>query len=215
MMGGNPLFASLFRRAVGATGSKRVAERLYKAVVDQARNPVFYLEFGVPDTETGRFEMICLHIFPVLRRLKDLGSDGVDLSQSTHDVMFADIDRTLREMGIGDMGVGKRVKKLATSLYGRIGAYEAGLSAKSSGSDTDSDTGDALLIDALRRNLYGTLFEQDGVTPTDGKAPSVEQIAAIADYLRQTTRHLDAMDAGVLMEGELLFPVPQKRRAPA
>lgn len=196
------MFANLFRRA---NGTSEVADNLYRAIVRQARNPVFYLDYGVPDTETGRFEMICLFIFPVLRRLKDLGPDGAALSQATHDAMFADLDRTLREMGFGDMGVGKRVKKLATGLYGRIGAYEAGLEAAPPVKGMQGDP----LIEALRRNLYGTVLDDNGGKLADGSSPSADQISAMAAYLRRAATGIETANAEELLGGNLEFPLPQ------
>jgi cytochrome b pre-mRNA-processing protein 3 len=129
-------------------GSKRneVAERLYDAIVAQARQPAFYANYGVPDTVDGRFEMISLHMFLVLHRLKREGPAAAELAQDLFDTMFDDMDRSLREMGAGDLGVGKRVRAMGEGLYGRIAAYEAGLAA-----------GDAELTEALRRNLFGTV----------------------------------------------------------
>src|SRR5512135_2803202 len=101
------------------------ATRLYDAIVSQARRPEFYEGGGVPDSIDGRFELIVLHAYLVLRRLRAAGGAGEPLAQALVDVLFADLDASLREMGAGDLGVGKRVKRMATAFYGRIGAYEA------------------------------------------------------------------------------------------
>jgi cytochrome b pre-mRNA-processing protein 3 len=146
------------------------AQQLYALLVQQARAPAFYAALGVPDSLDGRFEMVALHVFVALRRLKQAGRDA--LAQALFDAMFADMDRSLREIGVGDLSVGKRVKEMARALYGRIAAYEAGLAA--------SD--DALLIEALVRNLYGT------VAP-----PPADAAAALARYLRQAAARLDAV----------------------
>lgn len=143
--------------------------RLYARLVEQSRAPAFYRELGVPDSLDGRFEMLALHVFVALRRLKQAGEGG--RAQALFDVMFGDMDRTLREIGVGDMSVGKRVKEMARALYGRIAAYEAGLAA--------SD--DAALVAALERNLYGT------VTAPPAAA------AALARYLREAAARLDAL----------------------
>ena len=105
-----------------------VARRLYEAVVAQARQPVFFAEWEVPDTVDGRFEMVALHAHLLLRRLRD-GGPAADLAQALFDVMFADMDASLREMGAGDLGVGRRVKQMATAFYGRMAAYDAGLAS--------------------------------------------------------------------------------------
>ena len=137
------------------------ARALYEEVVAQARQPGFYRDCGVPDTVDGRFELIALHAFLVLHRLKADPGDTEALGQALFDVMFRDMDQSLRELGAGDMGVGARVKRMAQGLYGRIAAYEAGLSGPG-----------AELEAALRRNLFGTV------------TPEPEQLQAMAAYLR-------------------------------
>lgn len=145
---------------------------LYTAIVERARLPVFYAEIGVPDTVAGRFEMIALHAFAVLRRFaRPEGGEPDPFAQALFEYMFADFDRALREQGIGDMSIGKYVKRMGTHFYGRIAAYEAGL----------RDADPAALEDAVSRNLFGTLYE-----PTPG------QLKAMADYLR---RLVEAMGA--------------------
>ena len=172
------------------------ADRLYAAVVRQARSPDFYLHYGVPDTESGRYEMICVHMFAVLRRLKEIGSEGAALGQAAHDAMFADMDRNLREMGIGDLGVGKRVKKLASGLYGRIAAYDEGVAA---GAVDDHE----VLRDALLRNLYATAEPP----------PQTDEVAAMARYVGRLADHLDGMSAKVMVSGSLNFPANAPREA--
>jgi cytochrome b pre-mRNA-processing protein 3 len=120
------------------------AHALYVAIVAQARQPFLFEAFGVPDTVDGRFDMISLHIFLVLRRLKSDVDRTADLAQCLFDTMFADMDRSLREMGAGDLGVGRRVKEMATAFYGRLSAYEKALQSK------DRDT----LRDAVVKNIF-------------------------------------------------------------
>ncbi len=137
------------------------ARALYQRVVAQARQPGFYRDCGVPDSVDGRFELIALHAFLVLHRLKADPGDTEALGQALFDVMFQDMDQSLRELGASDLGVGPRVKRMAQGLYGRIAAYEAGLSGPA-----------AELEAALRRNLFGTV------------TPEPEQVRAMAAYLR-------------------------------
>ena len=139
------------------------ARALYEGVVAQARQPGFYRHCGVPDSVDGRFELIALHAFLVLRRLKADSDDGGELGQALFDVMFQDMDQSLRELGAGDLGVGPRVKRMAQGLFGRIAAYEDGLSGPP-----------ANLEAALRRNLYGTVTAEP------------DQVRAMAAYLRAT-----------------------------
>ena len=108
--------ASIIGQLFRPDPTQAVARRLYEAVVAQARQPVFFAEWGVPDTIDGRFEMVTLHAHLLLRRLKDGGAETAPLAQALFDVMFADMDASLREMGAGDLGVGRRVKQLATGF---------------------------------------------------------------------------------------------------
>ncbi len=158
--------------------TRAAAQTLYGAIVAASRAPVFYSEWGVPDTVDGRFELIALHAFLTMRRLKQSVGTGT-FTQALFDVMFADFDRNLREMGIGDLGVGRRIKAMAGAFYGRIVAYERGLAGKES------------LDDALRRNLFGTT------------APTATQIAAVANYVHRLAQRLAVAPIERLQAGEL------------
>ena len=114
------------------------AEALYGAIVAAARQPGFYRDWAVPDTVDGRFEMIVLHMYLVLDRLKP---EPEPLRQALTDLFFTDMDRSLREMGVGDLGVGKKVRKMAEAFFGRIAAYAGS-------NDVES------LTDSLARNAY-------------------------------------------------------------
>ncbi len=94
-----------------------------------ARHVRFYENMGVADTIDGRFEMIVLHLFLVLNRLKGEGVE--DLRQNLTDEFFADMDRSLRELGVSDVAVGKKVRKIAESYYGRVTAYDRALVGRS------------------------------------------------------------------------------------
>src|ERR1700761_8191908 len=133
---------SLFRR----NRHRAQAHATYVSIVERAREPEFFLRLDVPDTLDGRFEMIALHMFLVLNRLKAEHEATSEFAQALFDAMFADLDRSLREMGASDIGVGKRVKEMAKGFYGRIAAYEEGLEGD-----------DHTLGEALKRNLYGTV----------------------------------------------------------
>lgn len=171
---------------------RRAAELAYGRVVDQARQPGFFADCGVPDTIDGRFELICLHAFLYLHRLKRERPQSARLGQRFFDAMFVDFDRSLREMGTGDLSVGREVKRMAQAFYGRIGAYENGLAA-----------GDGVLQPALARNLFGTA------------PPSAAQLAAMADYVRREAASLGRQDAAVLMTGEVAFGRPPAPAAAA
>jgi len=134
----------LFRpRPARAAGAK-----LYTAVVDQARAPDFYGRLGVPDTVEGRFELYSLHVMLLLDRLKRQGPPAAEVSQAFFDTYVAALDDALREMGVGDLSVGKKMRKLGEAFYGRMAALASGLARNVYESD-DAATGDALARYAL------------------------------------------------------------------
>jgi cytochrome b pre-mRNA-processing protein 3 len=165
-----------------ANPAQNAAELAYRRIVEQARQPGFFTALGVPDTVDGRFELICLHAFLYLHRLKRERPASATLGQRFFDVMFIDFDRALREMGTGDLSVSREIKRMAEAFYGRIAAYEEGLAA-----------GDAMLQPALARNLFGT-------------APASEtQLTVMADYVRRETAVLDRQPAAALLAGNIDF----------
>jgi len=164
---------------------KAAGRRLYAAAVAQARLPGFYADCGVPDTPTGRFDLIVLHGFLLMRRLKS-EPEGRPLAQSFCDAVVEDVDRNLREMGVGDLSVGKKVKKLMEGFYGRLGAYEEALNGD-----------DAQLTSTLQRNIYGVA------------TPTAAQMAAVADYVRLEAARLPGQSIEQLGSGNAGFgPAP-------
>ncbi len=93
---------------------------VYSAIVAQSRQPQFYAEWGVPDTVTGRFDMICLHMALLFRRLRSEDRQVRDFSQAVFDLFFKDMDRSLREMGVTDLGVPKKIQKMGNIFYGLL-----------------------------------------------------------------------------------------------
>jgi cytochrome b pre-mRNA-processing protein 3 len=164
------------------------AEALYLEVVRQARQPAFYSALGVPDTLDGRFDAIVLHVALVLLRLRSDGPAGTALGQALFDMLFADMDRSLREMGVGDLGVGKRVKQMGKAMYGRLAAYDAGLAG-----------GDAELGAAIARNLFGTVTADP------------RHVAAITRYVRNAIAALSVQPLADLAAGRVVFPPPESR----
>lgn len=176
----------IFQRS---TPTKTAARHLFALIVERARDPAFYRLAGVPDTVDGRFEMIGLHLFLVLRRLREEERDKEQaraLAQSLFDIAFSNFDANLREMGVGDLSVGAKVKQMAQGFYGRAAAYDEGLADKEGGS----------VEAALRRNLFGT------VTPTEA------QLGAMAEYLRTGERTLLSHDMSELGAGRVRFGAP-------
>lgn len=172
----------LFRSRPGKTAGRR----LYAAVVAQARHPDFYADWGVPDTPTGRFDLIVLHSFLVMHRLKG-DAAGRPPAQALCDAVVEDMDRNLREMGIGDLSVGKKVKRLMEGFYGRLAAYEEAL-----------QSGDDMLISVLRRNLYASAAADDA-------GP-----AALARYVRREAAALQGQPMEQLSAGAVSFGPPPR-----
>jgi cytochrome b pre-mRNA-processing protein 3 len=167
------------------------ARGLYDGIVAQARRPAFYAVCAVPDSIDGRFELVALHAFLVLRRLNrdsgpGAGGQAADLAQALVDTLIQDMDRSLREMGVGDLGISRRIKEMARGFYGRIAAYEAGL-----------DGGDAMLQAALERNLFGTVA-----------AVPATAIGAMASYMRHQEAGLADQDLTAMLAGSVAFGPP-------
>lgn len=165
----------LFRRGPTAERSS------YEAIVAAARHPVFYADWGVPDTLDGRFDMISLHTFLVLDRLKGVEKD---FRQRLVDEMFADMDRSLREMGVGDISVGKKVRKMAEVFYGRVAAYDAALAGPPEALEA-----------AIARNVFPD--SQDSAGP-----------GLLAAHVAGQRQHLASQQASVIAGGSVDFKEP-------
>jgi len=163
---------------------------LYGTIVAQARLPCFYQDYAVPDTVNGRFDVIVLHLAAVLERIAAEPSLR-DLGQGLFDRFWQDMDHNLREMGVGDLAVPKRMRSLGEAFYGRAGAYRAALA------DTDGQT----LVDALIRNIY-----------VEGAPAGIPE--RLAAYLRQTVRDLADQEPEALAQGTLRFPDPHAISTP-
>lgn len=174
----------MLKRFFGPSRTDRVARTLYEAAVAQARRPEFYVHAAVPDTLDGRFDLLSLHVFLVFHRLRDEGPQAGAVSQAVFDHMFHDMDENLREIGVGDLSVGRKVKTMAKALLGRIAAYEPGLADQ------------AVLTDALNRNLYR------------GKPVAAEAVAHVARYMTAAVADLAGQDTAALLTGTVRFPEP-------
>ncbi len=161
-----------------------VVEALYNSIMAQARDPYFYASLKVPDTVDGRFDMLVMHTYLVVARLRDGDEDATELSQELFDHMFRDMDHALRELGVGDMGISKRIQKMAAKFYGRGEAYDEAL----------RQVDDEGLHDAIGRNIFA------GMEPPSG---SVVELAA---YLRAAQSLLGSQSLGDLCSGTVRFP---------
>ena len=171
---------SLFRQ----DPSLAAGEALYAAIVEQSRREAFYLDFGAPDTVEGRFEMIALHAVLVLRRLKGEPGDAKEVSQCLFDAMFRNMDDALRELGVGDMAIGRKIRTLAENFYGRVEAYGDALGAADR---------KALAL-ALSRNVY--------------ESESADAGDALAAYVMTAEAALAAQPTDKLCGGAVRFPAP-------
>ena len=162
-----------------AVRNKPLIARLHGEIVAAARNPVFYLEFGVPDTFEGRFEMVTLHAGLVLRHVAGLPDPASALARDITDTVFSHFDAALRETGVGDIAVPKKMKGLTEAWLGRNLACDAALKGQ----------GEALDAVLLRNVLAGK-----------GDA------ARLAAYVRQAALAIGRLDFEAIMARPLPFP---------
>lgn len=185
---GHRAFRALFGRGEpeGTLAPSAVARQLYREIVTQARLPTFYEEYGVPDTPDGRFDMIALHAALIMRRLRDDATVSPAVSQALFDHMFAEFDESLREMGVGDLRVGKVVKAMAKGFYGRLASYGQCL-----------DQGDLPgMRAALQRNVYRH------------SEPELDKVAQLAAYIFVEAERLSARSGADLIAHGVSFGAP-------
>lgn len=170
----------IFIRITGQDGPRRQAHELYVQIAEAARRPAFYEVMGAPDTVEGRYDLLSLHVILVLRRLKAERERTAKFAQLVFDVMFRDVDDSLREMGVGDLRVGKKVRGYAEAFFGRAMAYEKALNG-------EDDLGDA-----LARNIYGS----DDASVASG----------LATYVSAADRSLAEQSIDEILSGRVRFP---------
>lgn len=160
--------------------SRRTIEAIYGMIVAQARLPMFYAQLGVPDTVNGRFDMVLLHLWMVLHCLRPI-EGGDTVAQALFDRFCDDMDDNLREMGVGDLTVPKRMQAFGEAFYGRTAAYDAAFAA-----------GEADLAIALNRNILN-----------DANSESAKKLAA---YATATLCKIDRLDTKAFIDGQWQFP---------
>ncbi len=180
------MILSLFRKDPAV----EAGEALYEAAVGQARTALFYADFGVPDTVEGRFEMIVLHVYLILRKLKGDSPGEKKVGQKLFDAMFHNMDASLRELGVGDLSVGRKIRKLAESFFGRVGAYDEALKP---------NVPPEALVVALGRNVF-----------EDEAAPGARALAA---YVRRAAASINGQPVPRLVGGIVQFPKPEGQGA--
>ena len=160
---------------------------LYGTIVAQARAPVFYQIYRVPDTVNGRLEMIMLHAVLFLGRLEGEAAPIRRLGQGLFDAFCRDMDASLREMGVGDLAVPRRMRDIGEAFYGRQAAYRAALAAPD----------EHPLAAALARNVFAGASAADGV-------------GRLAAYVRAAVREVATQDAEAFRRAQIGFPDPDK-----
>ena len=167
----------VLQRLFRPRAARQAGAVLYEAVTRQARQAALYTGLGVPDTVEGRFELYNLHVVLLLNRLKGLAGEAGEVSQALFDAYVLSLDDALRDMGVGDLSVGKKMRKLGEAFYGRAKAYDSALS-------DDSDD--------LRALVGRTLFAD---------APE-GRLEAMVDYIRRTKASLAAQPLDQVLAGE-------------
>lgn len=155
---------------------------VYERIMQHIREPELYTKFNIPDTFDGRFELLLAHAFMVIEILHEKDSAAAtDFNQALFDRIFIQMKITLREIGVGDVGIPKHMQKMMKAFNGRMHNYADAL---------DAD----MLKTALLRNLYGTVME-----------PPVEDVEAFADYMKANIEVLRAQDFAAIIDNEQLF----------
>jgi cytochrome b pre-mRNA-processing protein 3 len=169
----------VFTQLLAKSPTRKAAERLYAAAAAQARAPALYAHMGAPDTVEGRFELLTLHVILLIDRLKAGSGEAASVRQVLFDVYVSNLDAALREMGVGDLAVGKRMRKLGEAFYGRAQACEAAFKALPDRAPLEA---------ALARTVFESAAE---ATPK-----------SLADYLLRCREALAAGDLRALIGGE-------------
>ena len=162
-------------------------ETIYGMIVAQAREPLFYRDLGVPDTVNGRFDLLLMHLWLMLQRLKSVEA-GMGLSQALFDHFCEDMDDNLREMGVGDLAVPKRMRAFGEAFYGRSAAYDMALTE-----------GREAFAQALCKNVFN--------------GAKIEKARELAAYAEAAMTALAASSETALLDGTWKFPSPQEARA--
>lgn len=173
----------LFRKR---NNNQIIVVRQYELLTSAARHPVFYTDYEVPDTVMGRFELLSVVMILFFRRTRSSVTSGQELAQEIVDAFFEDIDYSIRELGIGDNSVPKRMKKLAGMFYGRLESYASAMD----GNDR------VALAAALRRNIYPKAEE------------GAASMAALADWMMTAEAHLAAVAEAEIATGSATLPLP-------
>lgn len=173
----------MLKRLFKPRPAERAGHALYERVVAQARTPALYAELGAPDTVEGRFELYSLHVYLLLERLKGQGEPAADTAQALFDTYVKALDHALREMGVGDLSVGKKMRKLGEAFFGRVKSYE----------DAFAGLPDRTRLDAL---IARTVYEGAAFRPEMG------------DYVLKQRAALAEQPLEGLLRGDVVWSAP-------
>jgi len=174
----------MFRWFAGRAARKEAAEKIYDAIVAQSRNPGFYIRCSVPDTLSGRFDMLVIHMFVVLQILKLGGREGQLLAQEIVEAFIREMDTMVRDLGVSDRNVPKEVRKIAQLFYGQLLAYSTALQR--------NDT-------RLASEVWKSFQSSEG----GEQAVASESISV---YIQQSIKSIQEMPLNMLLLGNIRFP---------
>jgi cytochrome b pre-mRNA-processing protein 3 len=173
----------LLRRLIRPGPAKASGARLYAAAVAQARQPWLYARLKAPDTADGRFEIYTLHVLLVLERLGEVEGRSGPIGQAFFDAYLSGLDHGLRELAVGDLSVGKTMRRLGEAFYGRGRALQTALAALPDRTE---------LVAFLNRTVFA--------------ADAADEAGPLADYVVRARDGLGAQPPGALAAGELAWP---------
>jgi cytochrome b pre-mRNA-processing protein 3 len=174
----------MLKRLFRKQSVKRAARQIYDGLSAAARAPQLYGLGRVADSPDGRFEMLALHASVLFSRLAKRGEQAEETAQEVFDILFSAMDHALRELGVGDISVGKRIRKLAESFYGRMAVYHDAMA--------QGEAGRAALVDAISTHVLDT---------AQGDHPFAETLAS---RITTWSEDLAAQDDTVLLSGQMV-----------
>ncbi|MBC6980835.1 ubiquinol-cytochrome C chaperone family protein [Caulobacter sp. 17J80-11] len=174
----------MLHRLLKPRAAKAAGTKLYAAAVAQARQPEFYLDLGVEDRVDARFELYTLHVVLLVERLKDQGEQAAETSEALFETYVSALDDSLREMGVGDLSLAKKIRKLGEALMGRTKAYVEALDPEP---DSDALTG------IVARNVFSD-------------EAALERAAPVVDYIVRAHDALAAQPLKQILEGRPAWP---------
>lgn len=187
------MFAPVLKFVFRKDRARSQAETLHVALAAQARAPEFYAIAGAPDTPEGRFDMLALHMFLVIDRLRREAPETDRLVRLLQEVFFERLDSALREMGVGDLSVGRKIRALAEDFYGRYSAYERGVA---------DEVAAGALEDAIARNALGTDDAARARPLADYVRAAREKLTAVPiDTLETAITDLGSLSRSIIVRG--------------